>query len=272
MQHDDVRAATAAAAAAAAPPPVSMRRDGQQQLHADATTGLHTSDANAGTHGTGGTGDGSTGSVAVEQLVKQLPDDVYALTVKTIMRGVRGVQLAHMLLGLLFTVAVQLGLLCLLWYAVTHSGDLNDSQDTDQEKVWTQLGQLQQLCWMQAALNKSGINISDIAAEQADCSGAWPQPQKVPPYLKQDPLGNIGCPGMMEDAELLSWKQAQLCLMHKVDSSPEPDSEDFWKYCYPSVDFLKIDRYMVTKELCKGVLQKIGPALAAYGRGCCSLK
>jgi hypothetical protein len=185
--------------------------------------------------------------VDAQQLMQQLSEHVYALTVKTIMRGVRGVKLAHMLLGLLFTVVLQLGLLCLLWYMVTHP---TDSISKDTEKVWMQMGQLQgQLCWMQAALNKSGIDVSFDG--QADCAGAWTQPHEAS-FLS---LNYTYCPGVTAD-ELPTWEEARQCLHH-----------DIARYWRRIVDPPDASGNTTVYQHCRSVFEAVGPELAAYGQG-----
>jgi hypothetical protein len=204
------------------------------------------SNSGAGDSSSSGSSSSSTASlpcmVDAKQLMQQLSDDVYALTVKTILRGARGVKLAHMLLGLVFTVIVQLGLLILLWYVVTHP---TNSISKDTEKVWTQMGQLQgQLCWLQKALNKSGVNISEFAATEGDCAGAWPRSRGALASIYY-----VGCLGM-QSSPLPTWKDVKPCLRHKVISQSDPSAQ-----------------VETAPEGCEEVMQNVQPPLAAYGRG-----
>jgi hypothetical protein len=152
MQRGDQAAAAAAAAAA-----------GKSFLEPSMRTD---SDASGSTYS----------SVDVQWLTEKMSDDVYAPTVKTIMGGVRGVRLAHTLLGLAFTVMLQLGMLCLLWYVVVIPGP--DKLSKESEKLWTQVGQLQgQLCFMQNALSEQNISTANSTSMQGGCAGAWPKHQ-----------------------------------------------------------------------------------------------
>jgi hypothetical protein len=202
----------------------------------------------------------SSNGVTVEDLVQQLSEetddmDMYALTVKTIMNGVRGVKLAHMLLGLLFTVALQLGMMCLLWYVVLTPAADGPLSETD--KLWTQVGQLQgQLCWMQSGLKQNNIDINKnntAAAAAADCAGAWPQvlrarpvdvdadPEKaVKEYVKAAPSW---CPGW-KTGYPLSWENASQCLTHTYGQKGEDNPQG-----------------------CETMVKQMSGSLAAFGRG-----
>jgi hypothetical protein len=130
--------------------------------------------------------------------------------------------------------------------------------------MWAQMGQLQgQLCWMQAVLNKSGIDISSATAVEADCAGAWPT---------KTHQGCLQCPGMgyatvypgvMPELlhDLPSWKEAKTCLQHKVGCVP-------W-WTLPVIEGKVIEGNLPPRLVkgCKDVLKAMGPDLAAYGRG-----
>lgn len=179
--------------------------------------------------------------------MNELPDDIYALTVKAIASGVKGVRLAHMLLGMLVTVALQLGMLCLLWHIVMKPN--SDARPPETKRLWTQVGQLQgQLCWMQNALNSSGVALNRTGSG-ANCAKAWPS-------VDED------CPGADYDSisEVPSWDEARVCLLHRVDIYQ--DDKLLTKFLV-SNDSIKSR----VKPGCKKILARMGPALAAHGRG-----
>jgi hypothetical protein len=63
-----------------------------------------------------------------KELFEGLAEDIFAFAVRTILQGITGVRLAHVLLGMVFTAVLQLGLLIVLWYVVTTPPEGNQNE------------------------------------------------------------------------------------------------------------------------------------------------
>lgn len=115
----------------------------------------------------------SSSSTSRDALLNTLADDIYSYTVKCAVQGVRGCRMFKAALAMLFTFALQMGLLVLLWQAVVTSSATAVSKGTPaNDKLWRQLGQVQrQVCW----LNQHAVINATAAGGALDCSGAWAQ-------------------------------------------------------------------------------------------------
>ena len=110
----------------------------------------------------GDSGNSSSGSTEAEKdkLLEGLSEDIYAMTVSSIFNGVRGRRLAKIAAAALFTAALQLGLLVVLWTAVTGKSQVAIDRD-DSENVWAMLGQVgRQICWLNHVQEKQMEEVS----------------------------------------------------------------------------------------------------------------
>jgi hypothetical protein len=117
--------------------------------------------------------DGESSSTSCNALLDTLSDDIYSYTVKCAVQGVRGCTMLKAVLAMLFTFALQMGLLVLLWQAVVTGSATEISTETPEtHRLWRQVGQVQrQVCW----LNKNAvINTTAAADGTLNCEGAWP--------------------------------------------------------------------------------------------------
>lgn len=117
--------------------------------------------------------DPDSSSTSCDSLLNTLADDVYSFTVKCAVQGVQGCRMFKAVMAMLFTFALQMGLLVLLWQAVVAGSATDVSKDMPEtDRLWRQVGQVQrQVCW----LNKNAvINTTAAAGGNLSCAGAWP--------------------------------------------------------------------------------------------------
>lgn len=130
---------------------------------------------------------GNSSSTPRNALLDTLADDVYSYTVTCAVQGERGCKMFKAVLAMLFTFALQMGLLVLLWQAVVTGSATKVSIGTPaNDKLWRQVGQVQrQVCWLtQHAI----INVT--AADDGSCSGAWVDGRSCIEYA-QAPMGYL---------------------------------------------------------------------------------
>jgi hypothetical protein len=77
-------------------------------------------------------------------------------------------------LAMLFTFALQMGLLILLWHGVVVGGGTSITNDTPElDRLWRQVGQVQrQVCWLNKVVV---VNRTAAADGDVNCTGAWPK-------------------------------------------------------------------------------------------------
>jgi hypothetical protein len=109
----------------------------------------------------------------MDSLVADGKPDVYALTVKCIMKEQKSYMMCKAVLAMLFTFALQFGLLILLWQGLIRgSATAISDESPETEKLWHQMGQLQrQVCWLN---HHAVLNTTKPPADEVDCSLAWP--------------------------------------------------------------------------------------------------
>jgi len=110
----------------------------------------------------------------LDSLVADGKPDVYAFTVKCIMKEQRTYMMCKAVLAMLFTFALQFGLLILLWQGLIRgSATAISDESPETDKLWHQMGQLQrQVCWLN---HHAVLNTTKPPADEVGCSLAWPR-------------------------------------------------------------------------------------------------
>lgn len=101
-------------------------------------------------------------------------EDVYVKTAKAVVMGVKGWQLARIIMAFLFTALLQMGLIILVWNGMPKGFDVRTTGYPD--RLWVQAGQMQrQLCWLQRHAQLKDPDSVDWNVSR-DCMLAWPRP------------------------------------------------------------------------------------------------
>jgi hypothetical protein len=76
--------------------------------------------------------------------------------------------------AMLFTFALQIGLLILLWQGVVVGGGTSITSDTSEtDRLWRQVGQVQrQVCWLNKVVVVNTTAVADVNGS-VNCTGAW---------------------------------------------------------------------------------------------------